>query len=251
MQFLVFQITALKIKYNPFAKAFLDAKERWENANDTPWGKKCAEWCATAADTVSWMFSLTIQYTFLTEAITKICWKKQETASSLGTTNVRFVALCPGAPCLRDEPVWGRGLGMEKTELLGAPGSTPLLAVQGSGPACWCCSYWSSNCWSSASAPSGLLEGAPRPAHGIPDRGAWVLLLWGPSRGFLGGMMVKNPPASAGDKGDPASIPGSGRSPGGGNGNPLQYSCLGNPHGQKSLVGCSSWVTKSQTGPRD
>ena len=37
--------------------------------------------------------------------------------------------------------------------------------------------------------------------------------------------MVKNPPASAGDAG---SIPGSGRSPGEGNGNPLQYSCLGN-----------------------
>ena len=38
--------------------------------------------------------------------------------------------------------------------------------------------------------------------------------------------MVKNPPAKAGDLG---SIPGSGRSPGGGNGNLLQYSCLGNP----------------------
>ena len=38
--------------------------------------------------------------------------------------------------------------------------------------------------------------------------------------------MVKNPPASAGDDG---SIPGSGRSLGEGNGNPLQYSCLGNP----------------------
>ena len=38
--------------------------------------------------------------------------------------------------------------------------------------------------------------------------------------------MVKNPPANAGDAG---SIPGSGRSPGEGNGNPLQYSCLGNP----------------------
>ena len=39
--------------------------------------------------------------------------------------------------------------------------------------------------------------------------------------------MVKNTPASAGDAG---SIPGSGRCPGGGgNGNPLQYSCLGNP----------------------
>ena len=38
--------------------------------------------------------------------------------------------------------------------------------------------------------------------------------------------MVKNPPANAGDAG---SIPGSGRSPGGGNGNPFQYSCLKNP----------------------
>ena len=43
--------------------------------------------------------------------------------------------------------------------------------------------------------------------------------------GFPGGTVVKNPPASAGDAG---SIPGSGRSPGDGNGNPLQYSCLGN-----------------------
>ena len=38
--------------------------------------------------------------------------------------------------------------------------------------------------------------------------------------------MIKNPPASAGVEG---SIPGSGRFPGEGNGNPLQYSCLGNP----------------------
>ena len=37
--------------------------------------------------------------------------------------------------------------------------------------------------------------------------------------------------------GDPGSIPGLGRSPGGGHGNPLQYSCLENPHGQRSLVG--------------
>ena len=44
--------------------------------------------------------------------------------------------------------------------------------------------------------------------------------------GFPGGSVVKNPPASAGDAG---LIPGSGRSPGEGNGNPLQYSCLGNP----------------------
>ena len=41
--------------------------------------------------------------------------------------------------------------------------------------------------------------------------------------------MVKNPPANAGDAGDMGSIPGSGRSPGEGNDNPLQYSCLENP----------------------
>ena len=44
--------------------------------------------------------------------------------------------------------------------------------------------------------------------------------------GFPGGLVVKKPPANAGDAG---SIPGSERSPGEGNGNPLQYSCLGNP----------------------
>ena len=41
--------------------------------------------------------------------------------------------------------------------------------------------------------------------------------------------MVKNQPASVGDAGDVGSIPGSGTSPGGGNGNPLHYSGLGNP----------------------
>ena len=44
--------------------------------------------------------------------------------------------------------------------------------------------------------------------------------------GFPGGSLVKNPPANAGDLG---SIPGLGRSHGGRNGNPLHYSCLGNP----------------------
>ena len=44
--------------------------------------------------------------------------------------------------------------------------------------------------------------------------------------GFPAGTVVKNPPANAEDAGDVGSIPGSGRSPGVGNGNPLQYSCL-------------------------
>ena len=47
--------------------------------------------------------------------------------------------------------------------------------------------------------------------------------------GFPGGTMVKNPHANVGDAGDMGSIPGSGRSPGGGNGSPLQHSCLKNP----------------------
>ena len=46
--------------------------------------------------------------------------------------------------------------------------------------------------------------------------------------GFPGGAVVKNLPTSTGDSRDMGSIPLSGRSPGGGNGNPLQYSCLKN-----------------------
>ena len=46
--------------------------------------------------------------------------------------------------------------------------------------------------------------------------------------GFPGGSVVKNLPATAGDAEDLGSIPGSGRSSEGGNGNALQYSCLGN-----------------------
>ena len=56
--------------------------------------------------------------------------------------------------------------------------------------------------------------------------------------------MVKNPSANARDMRDIGSIPGSGRFPGGGHGNPLQYSCLENPHGQRSLVGYSPWGHK-------
>ena len=52
-------------------------------------------------------------------------------------------------------------------------------------------------------------------------------------------LVVKNLLAIAGDLRDTGSIPGSGRSPGGGHGYPVQYSCLENPHGQGSLVGYS------------
>ena len=63
-------------------------------------------------------------------------------------------------------------------------------------------------------------------------------------------LVVKNPPANAGDAGDvgdTGSIPGSGRSPGGGHGNPLQYSCLENPVDRGALQATVDRVTKSQT----
>ena len=53
--------------------------------------------------------------------------------------------------------------------------------------------------------------------------------------------MVKNLPARAGDAG---LIPGPGRSPGGGNGSPLQCSCWDHSHGQRSLAGYSPWDHK-------
>ena len=59
--------------------------------------------------------------------------------------------------------------------------------------------------------------------------------------GFPGGSDGKESACNTGDQG---SIPGSGRSPGGGHGNPLQYSCLENPHGWRSLAGYSPWGVK-------
>ena len=61
--------------------------------------------------------------------------------------------------------------------------------------------------------------------------------------GFPGGSVVKNPPANAGDVG---SIPGWGRSPGGGHGNPLQYSWLENPMDRAAWRAAVHRVAKSQ-----
>ena len=90
------------------------------------------------------------------------------------------------------------------------------------------------------------------------DSGAWWAAVYGVaqsrtrlkrlssrnSRGFPGGSVVRNPLSNAGDSGDAGSIPGLGRSPGGGNDNPLQYSCLGKSHRQRSLAGYSPWGHK-------
>ena len=66
--------------------------------------------------------------------------------------------------------------------------------------------------------------------------------------GFSGGSVVKNPPANAEDMGP---IPGSGRSPGGGHGYPLQYSCLENPHGRGAWQATIHGIAKSWTRLND
>ena len=60
-------------------------------------------------------------------------------------------------------------------------------------------------------------------------------------------LVVKNPPANAGDIRDADSIPGWGRTPGGGHGNPLQYSCLENPMDREAWWATVHRVAKSPT----
>ena len=62
--------------------------------------------------------------------------------------------------------------------------------------------------------------------------------------GSPGGAVVKNQPVNPGDMRNAGSTPGSGRSPRGGHGNPLCYSCLEKFHKQRSLVGYSPWGHK-------
>ena len=66
--------------------------------------------------------------------------------------------------------------------------------------------------------------------------------------GFPGGSVVKNPPANIGDA---RLMPESGRSPGEGNGNPLQYSCLENPVDRGAWWATVHRVTKRQRGLSD
>ena len=61
-------------------------------------------------------------------------------------------------------------------------------------------------------------------------------------------LVVKNPPANAGDERDMDSIPGLGRSPGGGHGNPLQYSCLESPMKRGAWPATVHRITKGWTG---
>ena len=67
------------------------------------------------------------------------------------------------------------------------------------------------------------------------------------STGFPGGSVVENLPANEGDTGHLGLIPGSGRSPGGGNGDPFQYSCLENPMDRGAWWDTVHGVTESDT----
>ena len=64
-------------------------------------------------------------------------------------------------------------------------------------------------------------------------------------------LVVKNPPASAGDIREASLIPGSGRSRGGGHGNPLQYSCLENPMDRGAWRSTVHGVANNRTGLSD
>ena len=65
--------------------------------------------------------------------------------------------------------------------------------------------------------------------------------------GFPGGSVIKNSPANAGDIREVGFIPGLGRSPGGGNGNQLQYSCFQNPMDRGTWWATIYGVAKSRT----
>ena len=75
----------------------------------------------------------------------------------------------------------------------------------------------------------------------------WVLFVIHEIKGLPGGSEVKSLPANAGDIGDTGLIPELGRSPGGGNGNPLQYSCLENFMDRRTWWATVHGVAKSQT----
>ena len=66
-------------------------------------------------------------------------------------------------------------------------------------------------------------------------------------QGFLGGASGKEPACQCRGHKSASSVPGSGRSPGGGHGNPLQYSCLENPMDRGAWRATVHGVTQSQT----
>ena len=99
-------------------------------------------------------------------------------------------------------------------------------------------------CWSSGVMPFSFTHGDDT-THRTVYGPIYSYLLYLVS--FPGGAVVSNPSASAGDAREVGSIPGLGRSPGEGNGNPLQYPCLENPTDREAWWAIVQLVAKSQT----
>ena len=117
-----------------------------------------------------------------------------------------------------------------------SPGDPPDLGIKPMSPANL--PHWRQIlcCWATRENPVYFVK---YQHLGIPR---WIKELI--PRGFPGGSVVKNPPANAGDTG---SLPGLGRSPGEGNGNPPQYSCLENPMDRRAWRATVHRVARSQT----
>ena len=105
--------------------------------------------------------------------------------------------------------------------------------------------------WGSTKGSYSLFGGS---SYSPGDLGAREWQSWGSDsertpekRGFWVALVVKSPSANAGDLRDTGSIPGSGRSPGGGHGNPLQYSCPENPMGRRAWQATVHRVAESDT----
>ena len=109
------------------------------------------------------------------------------------------------------------------------------------------------NPWCSRLIDASLQSLPPSQRHALPlflhhhlAFSSFLIFIYVAVLGFPGGSAVKNPPANAGDAGDASSVPRSGKSPRGGNGNPLQYSCLGNSVGRGGLWALVRRVAESQ-----
>ena len=87
------------------------------------------------------------------------------------------------------------------------------------------------------------VSGVKQRSHFFSFFSLWLIL----PQSFPGGSVVKNTPANTRDARDTGSSPGSGRSLGGGNGNLLQYSCLGNPMDRGALWATVHGVSENQT----
>ena len=106
------------------------------------------------------------------------------------------------------------------------------------------CSYVSPEEWSLP----GQSQAVPHIGLGAPQgREPHIMGSYGYSQASQVALVVKNLPANAGDIRDADSVPGSGRSPGGGHGNPFQNSCLENPMDRGACQATVHGVTESDT----